>query len=42
MYRICEENKFTAKMTGGGDGGYCACFIPKTEDQNKVETFLAV
>lgn len=42
LVRICEQFNFTSKLTGGGDGGYCVCFIPKTASQDQVTEFLSV
>lgn len=41
IIQICERSNFTSKLTGGGDGGYCVCFIPKTATQDQVTEFLA-
>jgi len=41
IIQICERFSFSSKLTGGGDGGYCVCFIPKTVSQDQVTEFLA-
>jgi len=41
IIQICEGFNFTSKLTGGGDGGYCVCFIPKTASQDQVTEFLS-
>jgi len=41
IIRICESYKFTAKLTGAGNGGYCVCFVRKDQDNaEKIQTFL--